>query len=1062
MTRVRRLALVFLAFALGCSGGRRGGDACGPVGAAAPVSGFGFTSFQTSGGLGGYADERVAYTDVYNSNFRGDEINLGPSSPAPQEATINLVPSNFTPPEVTMDTGVDARGLGGEARPLFGAAEEENLDVVIRQAAEITAAKRRPRSWKASTLRPNASRLLVGHEDALPQESLRASVHIDGFRARVVLDLVFENDRDQQLAGNFQLRLPDGASVHYLAFGKTKAEVPVPAAPTGVLASMPEIRSSRAETMEGPREARMVPRERAAHAFEETVRQQLDPALAEWTGAGVFSVRLFPLEPKTRHRVVVAYDTDLLPTRGGLLHRLDLPEGVKDVRVELEARGGAVEVAPKVAPVDGVYRWENPAQRTILAGFARPEPVVLQGTDPATGPCFAARVAPTLPDVEAAPRDRAVFLVDTSLSSNPERMNTWLALLREVLTRNRPQLRAFAVLFFNVDAFWWRDGFTDNTPENVEALLGFANGLVLEGATDLDRALRASSEVEGAYDLFLLSDGAATWGEDDLVAMAHRLGHEHALFAYRTAVAGTHVAALEHLARQAGGAVFSVGDAAAVPTAARAHRSRPWRIVGLDVAGATDVMLAGRPASLYPGQTLHVAGRGRPAADAVLELRLEQGGRERTVRVPLGTPLDSPLAARTYGQVAVGQLESVGSEGDPLATAYANHFRVVGRSSSLLMLESEEDYQRFGIEPANDAARVQKEPASLGVARASLEEALLSLADPKQRFLHRLGQLRKLEFMALTYPEGFDAAVAAMDPTAFDVAPERRTANVRLRRQVPRAVAESLGGRTFTYADLRAEAERRRQAGGAWDALKALSSLVEDQPGDLDLARDLGLTAMAWDLDDQAYHILRRVVDRRPYQLPTYLALARCAAAMKKPDLALVHYETALASDATGRYGAFREIATLEYLEFLRGLEGASDFARRRADELEAGRTVREADLLVLLTWNTDDSDVDLHVTDPSGEECYYEHTTTKLGGRITADVTGGFGPEMFVLPKAAPGTYRIEVKYFGSDRTRTSAPSRVLVRIYEDYGRPQQTLTRKTLELGQTEERRTVAIVRR
>ena len=41
-------------------------------------------------------------------------------------------------------------------------------------------------------------------------------------------------------------------------------------------------------------------------------------------------------------------------------------------------------------------------------------------------------------------------------------------------------------------------------------------------------------------------------------------------------------------------------------------------------------------------------------------------------------------------------------------------------------------------------------------------------------------------------------------------------------------------------------------------------------------------------------------------------------------------------------------------------------------------------------------------------------------------------------------------------------APSRVYVRIYENYGRPDERLTRRTIELGKTKERRIVAVVTR
>ena len=65
------------------------------------------------------------------------------------------------------------------------------------------------------------------------------------------------------------------------------------------------------------------------------------------------------------------------------------------------------------------------------------------------------------------------------------------------------------------------------------------------------------------------------------------------------------------------------------------------------------------------------------------------------------------------------------------------------------------------------------------------------------------------------------------------------------------------------------------------------------------------------------------------------------------------------------------------------------------------------ADVAALIFWNTDGTDVDLHVVEPSGEECFYQHTQTASGGHISRDVTTGYGPELYLLPKAPSGKLR-------------------------------------------------------
>ncbi len=70
--------------------------------------------------------------------------------------------------------------------------------------------------------------------------------------------------------------------------------------------------------------------------------------------------------------------------------------------------------------------------------------------------------------------------------------------------------------------------------------------------------------------------------------------------------------------------------------------------------------------------------------------------------------------------------------------------------------------------------------------------------------------------------------------------------------------------------------------------------------------------------------------------------------------------------------------------------------------------------LKVLLFWDTDNTDMDLHVVEPDGEECYYGNRKTKLGGSLDVDVTTGYGPEIYVMDFANPGTYEIYIHYYG------------------------------------------------
>ena len=44
------------------------------------------------------------------------------------------------------------------------------------------------------------------------------------------------------------------------------------------------------------------------------------------------------------------------------------------------------------------------------------------------------------------------------------------------------------------------------------------------------------------------------------------------------------------------------------------------------------------------------------------------------------------------------------------------------------------------------------------------------------------------------------------------------------------------------------------------------------------------------------------------------------------------------------------------------------------------------------MTWDADLTDMDLHVIEPSGEEAYYSHNRTRIGGMVSRDFTAGYG----------------------------------------------------------------------
>jgi hypothetical protein len=110
---------------------------------------------------------------------------------------------------------------------------------------------------------------------------------------------------------------------------------------------------------------------------------------------------------------------------------------------------------------------------------------------------------------------------------------------------------------------------------------------------------------------------------------------------------------------------------------------------------------------------------------------------------------------------------------------------------------------------------------------------------------------------------------------------------------------------------------------------------------------------------------------------------------------------------------------------------------------------VLACDLRVTLAWDADETDIDLHVTEPGGEEAYYAHRLTYAGGRVSEDITDGYGPELYEIRHAQDGDYVIRAHYYASHQQAVFGPASCTLTVYTDWGRPMQaqTITSTRLE---------------
>ena len=839
--------------------------------------------------------------------------------------------------------------------------------------------------------------------------------------------------------------------------------------------------------------ARVAPRQKAALAYDETVRRRVDPALVEWAGPGIFQTRVFPLVPNQLHRIVIGYDVTLTDDKlsddgDDQVFKLSLPEDEAGGRVEFDvvaAAGTQAKITPETeAFVSGKrahYRFENAEPRDYTVRLSGTKDIVLNSGKASAGDAyFATRVVADLPDeVATSTSGRAVFLLDTSWSDRPAAFSRRLSLLQNILNENRGSIDEFAVLMFNVEQRWWRGEFSTNNKKNVNAFLKVADKLALEGATDLHSALtsattepwaRESGKSGTPANLFLLSDASATWGKIDLASLADPLRQLDqskgggALFAYHLAGHRSDRATQQWLADASGGAVFDVAEEADLAAVATAHRSQPWQIVDVVAKGTDEVLIQGSAKTVYPNQTLVVAGRGK--LDGSVKISFRRGSETRTLEFKSQRSVTSPTAARLYGQLAVERLEPHAAELEEITIAFARYFRVPGRTCSMVMLDGPEDYKRFGVDvpPAEDQLVI----ASTSVIAAIDDQEAKRLDQQQKPREHFIAWVESLESASLVkLPTALRLAMKRLPNNSFSFNAKPLQCQSWKTDQLGDSFADELNLDAPGFDAVMAEAARKLKEFGADDAIKTASTLIDAKPSDVDTLRSIAFRAIQWRRSDQAAPLLWRLAQARPYQPQCLLLLARAMSESDDTDAALICYDLVCSGNWNERWAAgVKDIAQLELLHLLEQVDAGEyessipQYARARLQQLRDAWSNEGLDLAVVMHWNTDRTDVDLHVLEPSGEECFYSHNRTKAGGALTQDITQGLGPEMYRIEIAPAGTYSVAAKYYSADNNRTKAPTEVLLTLFQDVGRTNAKMETKRVTLsGQGDKQAVMAV---
>ncbi|NPD47179.1 VIT domain-containing protein [Lentimicrobium sp. S6] len=227
------------------------------------------------------------------------------------------------------------------------------------------------------------------------------------------------------------------------------------------------------------------------------------------------------------------------------------------------------------------------------------------------------------------------------------------------------------------------------------------------------------------------------------------------------------------------------------------------------------------------------------------------------------------------------------------------------------------------------------------------------------------------------------------------------------------------------------------------EAVRILSNIIE-----LDLENPELLKVVARRLLDEeeyemAIDIYKEIRDLRPEEPQSFRDLAIASERKQEYQNALEMYLFVL----DNKWERFDDIKEVVFHEM-------NALISLHKEELKLSKVNKDYikdmpfDIRITIDWSSNDNDIDLWVVDPNGEKCFYSHSLTALGGRISRDFTRGYGPEEFSLKDAKRGFYTVYVNYFSESRQTITGPVTVYAELTTHYGTKNQKTERVAVQL--------------
>ncbi len=309
----------------------------------------------------------------------------------------------------------------------------------------------------------------------------------------------------------------------------------------------------------------------------------------------------------------------------------------------------------------------------------------------------------------------------------------------------------------------------------------------------------------------------------------------------------------------------------------------------------------------------------------------------------------------------------------------------------------------------------------------------------------------RAEAKSASESEGSASASVAIKPWSPDVpyVKAMQAAGPERAYEVYLAQRKTWGATPAFYVDC---AETLLQLGRNAEARRVLLSLAEIGAGDPALLRILARRLLQIGELDRAVPLFERVLKLRPEEAQSLRDLALALEARGDYSGALKQLDTLV----RGRWQ--RAGSDFDGIEVIALIEANGILSKVGTQKLKNPLDPRfvkplTADLRIVMAWDTDLTDMDLHVIEPSDEECFYSHNRTVIGGHLSHDCTRGYGPEEYFVKKAMPGKYTVRAKFYGSQSQKALGGTTVQATVITNFGRPTEKRSYLTLRLTEQKE---------